>query len=154
MPLTSSCGRLFDAASGILGVNSISQYEGQAAMQLESLVTHPTVLPNGWRLVGNDFNMLPTLHDLFDQDPIKGANLFHGTLIAGLAEWIISTAKKMSMNTVLLSGGCFLNRVLTEGLMKRLSAQGLKPFLSQRVPCHDGGLSLGQAWIAGRMSIK
>lgn len=150
-PLTSSCGRLFDAASGILGVNRISEYEGQAAMQLESLVTQPEVLPNGWQIEGEYLNMLPTLIKLFDMDPIKGANLFHGTLIAGITKWILKTAEKTSINTVLLGGGCFSNRVLTEGIMHHLSSQGLRPFLSQRLPSNDGGISLGQAWIAGRI---
>jgi hydrogenase maturation protein HypF len=150
-PLTSSCGRLFDAASSLLGVTRISQYEGQAAMQLESLVTRPEMLPKGWRKEEGYFNMLPTLAHLFDMDPIKGANLFHGTLIAGLAEWVLEAAERLSIDVILLGGGCFLNKVLTEGLIKILAKNGLKTLLSQKLPPNDGGISLGQAWIAGRM---
>lgn len=150
-PLTSSCGRLFDAASSLLEVNRISQYEGQAAMQLESLVTSPEILLNGWQIEDGCFSMLPTLAHLFNMDPVKGANLFHGTLIAGIAEWALASAEQMSIDVILLSGGCFLNRVLSEGLIKILTKNGLKPILSQQVPPNDGGISLGQAWIAGRM---
>lgn len=151
IPSTSSCGRVFDAASSILGINCVSQYEGQAAMQLESLVTQPEVLGNGWKIENQYFNFLPTLNHLFDMDPVTGANIFHGTLIRGLADWISQAAEKFSVNIILLSGGCFLNKVLTEGLTKELLRKKLNPLLSKRVPSNDGGLSLGQAWVAGRL---
>jgi hydrogenase maturation protein HypF len=152
MPLTSSCGRLFDAASALLGINTISHYEGHAASQLESLVTGPKVLPNGWSIHNNQFSLLPMFLKLLDVDPVSGANLFHGTLIAGLAEWILFWSKKVSSQVVLLSGGCFLNKVLSEGLSLQLAQQGLKVYLPQRLPPNDGGLSLGQAWVAGRVA--
>ena len=147
--LTSSCGRLFDAASALLGINAISTYEGQAASQLESLVTTPTSLPNGWFFDENHFHLLPTFEHLLDCDAVRGANLFHGTLIAGLTEWIVSYAHRVSSRVVLLSGGCFLNKVLSEGLTQQLTQHGLTVYLPQRLPPNDGGLSLGQAWIAG-----
>ncbi|VVC75531.1 Carbamoyltransferase HypF [Aquicella siphonis] len=149
--LTSSGGRLFDAASGILGVTGVSRYEGQAAMQLESLVTKPVILPEGWRVENGCLNMLPVLARLFDMDPVRGANLFHGTLTAGMVEWIIKAAECHSVDVVLLAGGCFLNKVLAEGLINRLAEKGLKAILPRSIPPNDGGLSLGQAWIAGRM---
>ncbi len=153
IPLTTSCGRLFDAASALLGINTISHYEGQAAMLLESKVTHLEVLPNGWSIDNKQFSMLPTFVQLLNLNPVAGANLFHGTLIAGLTEWLIHTAKHLSIDTVLLSGGCFLNKVLSEGLSNRLIHSGLKVYLPQRLPPNDGGLSLGQAWIAGTKRI-
>lgn len=150
-PLSSSCGRLFDAASSLLGLSEISQYEGQAAMQLESLVTTPKVLAHGWQIDENYFNMLPTLAHLSDLNPEQGANLFHGTLIAGLLQWMLIAAERTGIAVVLLSGGCFLNKVLSEGLINMLSKNGLKPIFSRQVPPNDGGISLGQAWIAGRL---
>ena len=152
MPLTSSCGRLFDAASALLGINTLSHYEGQAASQLESLVTRSEILPNGWSCDNNQFSLLPTFLKLVDVDPVRGANLFHGTLIAGLSEWILSWTKKVSSQIVLLSGGCFLNKVLSEGLSQQLTQHGLSVYLPQRLPPNDGGLSLGQAWVAGAPS--
>lgn len=149
MPLTSSCGRLFDAASALLGINLISSYEGQAALQLESLVTKLEVLPNGWYVEDEQFNLLPTLHHLLDVNPGLGANVFHGTLIAGLTVWLAETATSMSTNIIVLSGGCFLNKVLTDGLTFGLTQRGFKVYLPKLLPPNDGGLSLGQAWIAG-----
>ncbi|MFV0819557.1 carbamoyltransferase HypF [Tatlockia micdadei] len=149
LPTTSSCGRLFDAASALLNVNTLSHYEGQAPMQLESLVTSPEVFASGWTFTQEQFNFLPTMLQLLQMKPKEGANLFHGTLIAGLADWILFYAKKTSINLVLLSGGCFLNQVLTEGLTKQLENHGLKVYLPQQLPANDGGISLGQVWIGG-----
>lgn len=148
---TSSCGRLFDAASAILGVRLVSQYESQAAMQLESLVTVPQVLKQGWRFNAQYLDFLPVLAALFDtDDPVYGANVFHGTLIAGFADWIHIQAQANGIHKVLLSGGCFLNRILTEGLVSALHQFGIQVFLPRLVPPNDGGISLGQAWIAGQ----
>lgn len=153
MPFTSSCGRLFDAASALLGINHISLYEGQAALQLESLVTELEVLPNGWYVEDKQFNLLPTLQHLLDVNPVMGANVFHGTLIAGLTVWLADTATNMSTDIIVLSGGCFLNKVLAEGLTQGLTQRGFKVYLPERLPPNDGGLSLGQAWIAGTKGI-
>lgn len=152
-PLTSSCGRLFDAASALLRIQTISDYEGQAAMRLESLVTHPEILSGGWRIEENRFSLLPTLEHLLACNPTEGANIFHGTLIAGLAEWINQWADEMNIIDIFLSGGCFLNQILAEGLADALIARKLRPFLPYQLPPNDGGISLGQAWIAGRMHL-
>ena len=88
-PPTSSGGRLFDAACGLLGVQLTASFEGQAPMRLEGLATAPEVVPGGWRIRSGTLDLLPLLARLADTDnPVVGANLFHGTLIAALAEWI------------------------------------------------------------------
>ncbi|MBI1194649.1 MAG: carbamoyltransferase HypF [Gammaproteobacteria bacterium] len=148
-PATSSAGRLFDAAAGLLGVKAVSDYEGQAAMMLEGLTETPETMTHGWRIEDNRLDLLPLLERLIDCDPVTGANLFHGTLIAALTDWIEQTAEETKIKTVLLGGGCFLNQVLSSGLMNELTAKGYTVKLSQQAPCNDGGLSLGQAWIAG-----
>ncbi|KTD46221.1 carbamoyltransferase HypF [Legionella quateirensis] len=151
-PLTSSCGRIFDAVSALLGIQTLSFYEGQAPMRLESLVTVPQILKRGWRIKDNIFDMMPTLDYLSDlADPVIGANVFHGTLIAGLAEWIIGACQERGLVKVLLSGGCFLNKVVTEGLTKALINSGITPLFPRNLPPNDGGISLGQAWITGIM---
>ncbi len=146
---TSSCGRLFDAASALLNVCQVADYEGQAAMLLESLVTKPQVFNKGWLIDNNQLNLLPTLKYLLTCDPVEGANIFHGTLAAALADWIIRFAEPLNIDTVLLGGGCFLNKPLTECLIKALAAQNIKALLPQQAPVNDGGISLGQAWVAG-----
>lgn len=149
-PITSSCGRLFDAASALLGLQPMSQYEGHAAMRLECLVTQLHIVPNGWRIKDNNFDIFPTLELLLDlTDPIAGANLFHGTLITGLTSWINGLCRERGIDMVVLSGGCFLNQILAEGLTKALSESGIKSFLPRDLPPNDGGISLGQAWITG-----
>lgn len=152
-PKTSSCGRLFDAASGLLGITSISRYEAEAAMKLESLVTEPSVFAAGWTFQDdNNLNLLPTLNKLLELSPMEGVNMFHGTLITALKEWIMNWSKKTQINTVVLSGGCFLNKILTEGLMTTLTSENLKIYLPRLVPPNDAGISLGQAWVGGLSS--
>lgn len=150
-PMTSSAGRLFDAACGLLGVCPISDYEGQAPMMLESLVRETEVNPVGWMIEDDQLNLLPLLASLCERDAESGANLFHGTLIAALADWVLQTCETQKINTVALSGGCFLNQVLSQGLISKLQQGGITPYLNQQAPLSDGGLSLGQAWIAAQI---
>ncbi len=148
IPQTSSGGRLFDTASALLGVCHINRYEGEAAMLLESLVTQPTVSKGGWIIQNNELSFFPLMQHLLTCDKMTGANIFHGTLIAGLTDWILQHAKQYKTQIVLLSGGCFLNKTLTEGLLKNLRHHHLTPLIPRQLPPNDGGLSLGQAWIA------
>ncbi|CAM2927665.1 carbamoyltransferase HypF [Legionella worsleiensis] len=148
-PVTSSAGRLFDAVSALLGVQALSSYEGQAPMLLESLVTQPQILKQGWRINEGIFDMMPTLDYLCNHtDPVTGANIFHGTLIAGLTQWITNACRERGITKVLLSGGCFLNQIVAEGLGKALSQSAITPLFPRNLPPNDGGISLGQAWIA------
>lgn len=151
---TSSCGRLFDAASALLGINEISQYEGQSAMLLESLVTELKVCEGGWHLEEGQLNFLSTFRSLLAVDSKTGANLFHGTLIAGLSEWIYHFVNKTGVRKIVLSGGCMINKVLRDGLMSQLKKMGLTCYLPNRLPANDAGLSLGQAWIAGNYDLR
>jgi hydrogenase maturation protein HypF len=146
---TTSAGRLFDAAAGLLGLSRRQAFEGEAAMRLEGLVTETTVLADGWRIDGGILNLLPLLGRLADGiAPAAGAALFHGTLIAALVEWAAAAAAARSLGKVALSGGCFLNKVLSEGVAAGLTARGIEPLIARAVPPNDGGLSLGQAFIA------
>lgn len=150
MPTTTSAGRLFDAAAGLLGVCDVQHYEGQAAMQLEALVEHPRTLERGWSIDDGVLDLAPLMRMLampgFDR--AWGAELFHGTLAAALADWAAQAARVAGTSTVALGGGCFLNRVLTNATAAALRARGLQPLIARALPPNDGGLSLGQAWIA------
>lgn len=147
---TSSCGRLFDAACGLLGVLPKADYEGQAPMILESLVTRPEVMSGGWSIADGVLDLVALLENLINRDPIEGANLFHGTLIEALAEWAACAAEKSGIRTVALGGGCFVNSFLSDGLVRSLRQRNLCPLVARMSPPSDGGLSLGQAWIAMR----
>lgn len=150
-PETTSCGRLFDAACGLLRVCPAPSYDGHAPMELESLVRRPTIMPGGWRLTDGVLDLLPVLERLIGCDPVSGAELFHGTLIGALTEWVASAAAGNGIGTVVLAGGCFLNRILAEGLAETLGDRGLRVILPRKVPANDGGLSLGQVWVAAQV---
>ena len=149
-PFTTSAGRWFDAACGLLGLHWHASHEGQAPMALEGLVDAPRVLAGGWRIADGVLDPIPLLAALAvpGTSPVAGANLFHGTLAAALAEWIGTAARAQRLDTVALGGGCLLNRVLAEGLVAGLHAQGLKPLLPRLLPPNDGAISLGQVWVA------
>lgn len=154
-PRTSSAGRLFDAAAGLLGVVERNQFEAEAAMRLESLVTRPLhhqdlcSYENG---ILNFNRLFETLAET--ENPSEGANLFHGALIDGLVHMICEAADAENETNIALTGGCFLNRTLTEGLTIQLREQGLNPLYPRKLPPGDGGISLGQAFIAGQSEIR
>ena len=149
-PPSSSLGRWFDAAAGLLGVRQAISFEGQAAMLLEGLAErYGEMLPldHGWRIAGDLLDLTPLLAALADEtNPGRGAAIFHATLAAALTDWVRLHAEPGSK--VLGGGGCFLNQVLVRGLRSRLATQGLHLVEAQKLPPNDGGLSLGQAWVA------
>ncbi|MBI2313522.1 MAG: carbamoyltransferase HypF [Betaproteobacteria bacterium] len=152
-PETSSGGRQFDAAAGLLGVKAHSSFEGQAAMLLEGLAAaHGPVEPlaGSYRIgEGNALDLLPLLSHLADcGDAGYGAALFHATLAKALAEWVLHACYRENVFRVALSGGCFLNRVLSASLRQRLKQEGIEVLEAGEIPPNDGGLSLGQAWVA------
>lgn len=152
---TSSLGRLFDAAAAISGVRLVQAYEGQAAMELEALVDDPQCLAGGYSLAGGMLDFRPLLVHLAERQlsGSEAANLFHGTVIAGLADWAGLGASQANTQKIMLGGGCIMNRVLAEGLARALRGCGLEPHLPQRMPANDGGIALGQAAFA-RQLIK
>jgi len=151
-PSTSSCGRWFDAAAGLLGVRDLTAFEGQAAMLLEGLAEsygQVDALPGGYLLDGARLDLSPTMAYLAEErDAARGAARFHATLAQGLAAWTIAASEKSGIRRVALGGGCFLNRVLSADLHGRLVEAGLEVFEASLLPPNDGGLSLGQAWVA------
>ncbi|MDO8293542.1 MAG: carbamoyltransferase HypF [Gallionella sp.] len=156
-PLTSSTGRLFDAAAGLLGVNEMQAFEAQAAILLQELAQqHGEVAPleEGWRIEENgvlDFSpLLAVLADCLkgNNGAGHGAALFHATLAAGLAEWVECAAGRHNIADVALGGGCFHNDILLCTLSDRLAAQGLRVLTARQMQPNDGAISLGQAWVA------
>ncbi|HNI09426.1 MAG TPA: carbamoyltransferase HypF, partial [Thiobacillaceae bacterium] len=152
-PPTTSLGRWFDAAAGLLGAREVMAYEGQAAMLLEGLAEQGgEVAPwaEGYSLDAHgQLDLLPLLARLADEsDPARGAALFHATLALALAEWTERAARREGLTTVALGGGCFLNHILSRNLGRRLTERGLAVLEARQAPPNDGGLSLGQAWVA------
>jgi len=150
---TSSMGRWFDAAAGLLGVKEVQGYEGQAAMLLEGLAErHGKVEPlaPGYILTAqNDLDLCPLLVKLADcKDTAYGAALFHATLAEGLCGWMQRAAGRSGIKHVALGGGCFLNNILTQSLTDILTAGGLTVLTAQQLPPNDGAISFGQAAVA------
>ncbi len=152
MPKTTSLGRVFDAAAALLGVCLVQQYEGQAAMDLEALVRAPRVMADGYVLKDGILSLMPLLAALAEPglDPVYGAELFHGTLIHAVTDWIVDQAGRLGVMDVALGGGCLMNAVLADGLHASLAGRGLRGWFPSLVPAGDGGLSLGQAYL-GRL---
>lgn len=148
---TSSAGRFFDAATSLLGICSNNRFESEAAMRLEALSTEARILPGGYTLRDVSglcqLDLMPLLTHLANGCPAReGAALVHGTLAAGLSEMVTRMAPNDA--TIILAGGCFLNRILTNALQDQLCARGLHVLTARNVPCNDAGLSLGQAVVA------
>ena len=146
---TTSAGRLFDAAAGLLGVSRRQAFEGEAAMRLEGLVTETAVLADGWRIDGGVLDFLPLLGRLADGvEPADGAALFHGTLIA--AAW--SNGSRRQLPHASANGGTQRRLLPQQGAHRRprgwLAERGLEALVARAVPPNDGGLSLGQAFVA------
>lgn len=154
-PPTSSLGRWFDAAAGLLGVRDVSYHEGQAAMELEGrAAAHGPVAPlaGGWRIAGEVLDFSPLLSALLDcTDAGQGAALFHATVAAGLADWAMLAVKREKLAKIAVGGGCAANAILLDALRRRLTAAGIEVLEARAVPAGDGGLALGQAWVARRM---
>ncbi|PJF27274.1 MAG: carbamoyltransferase HypF [Phototrophicales bacterium] len=156
-PLTSSIGRLFDAAAALLGIIQRCSFEGQAAMLLEAAadgieteelypfqVTPVTNLDETTRYIIEWNDVIAALHK--ESDVGLTAAKFHNTLISMLTV----IAQRAGERTVILSGGCFQNRRLLEGAVKALRAAGFTPYWASRIPPNDGGIALGQIAAAVR----
>ncbi|WP_416068663.1 carbamoyltransferase HypF (plasmid) [Rhizobium sp. ZK1] len=145
--VTSSLGRMFDAAAAIAGVRLVQGYEGQAAMEFEALVQAPRCLAGGYSITDGALDFRPLILRLAERGlrGTEAADLFHGTLIAGLADWATGGVAALGTRQVALGGGCMMNRVLAEGLVRALKSRGLEPYLPRLAPANDGGIALGQA---------
>ncbi len=154
LTLTSSCGRLFDAAAAMLGICLDATYEAQAAMELERAASafRPSALA--------DLPAHSSLRDVFvdllahAERPIEErAWRFHQGLAVTVAEEMVRQAALAGATRVGVTGGVALNRVFTAALVGHLRTAGLDVLTHRVVPPNDGGLSLGQAW-AGRLSVE
>jgi hydrogenase maturation protein HypF len=155
-PLTTSMGRWFDAAAALLHVRETSAYEGQAPMLLEALAAAGEPCASDRELgelvrilADGTLDPTPLIARLADEDDARrGAVLFHHAIADGLARWVAAVADATGIRTVALAGGCFLNAVLTALLAARLGRLGVRVLEARRAPPNDGGIALGQAWVA------
>jgi hydrogenase maturation protein HypF len=151
-PPTTSAGRWFDAAAGLLGLKEIMRFEGQAAMLLEGLATARGAvepLPDGYEVVAGNLDLRPLVGHLADcRDASLGAGLFHSTMARALVDWTVAAAREQGIRQAVLSGGCFMNRLLSGAVAAGLTTAGLDVFEALELPPNDGGIAAGQAWAA------
>lgn len=174
-PLTSSVGRLFDAVAAIVGLRQQTKFEGQAAMELEFALhgidtdeSYPLRIPevgirndkcaqadrqSTIRISQSTFvvDWAPMiqgiLYDVRCGIPAgKISAKFHNTLV----EAIIAVSRRVGEERVILTGGCFQNKYLTERAVRRLRSENFRPYWHQRIPPNDGGIAVGQAVAAVR----
>lgn len=159
-PLTSSCGRLFDAVSALMGIRGRIDYEAQAAIELEMVAadarpaeerTYPFDLieDGGMSIVHLGETLLAIISDVKEGVPKAEISYsFHNTVAQIVAELCRRLARKVGISRVALSGGVFQNRLLLRLTLTALNRAGLISVIHSEVPPNDGGVSLGQAVIA------
>ncbi len=156
-PLTSSCGRLFDAISSLIGIRDVAHYEAQAAIEME-MVSLETEECYEYKLKETEAGPLivetTTIIKQIVDDLIQGidkskiAGKFHQTIAKIILDLAHLFASKKGIKTVALAGGVFQNNLLLKKSVALLRKSGFQVLLKRRVPVNDGGVSLGQAAIA------
>jgi len=150
-PKTSSAGRLFDAVASLIGLRQSVSFEGQAAMALEHVMNHAKTSewynfelidkPPGGFIVDWSKIIEEVIRDVRAGIALGMISArFHNALV----EVIVDTARRAKEKRVVLSGGCFQNKYLTERAIVRLRAEGFQVYWHQSVPPNDGGIALGQ----------
>jgi hydrogenase maturation protein HypF len=151
---TTSCGRVLDAVSALLGLCDVRSYEGEPAMKLESaaiagkdrLNLEPQI--SGGML--DTTYMLRSIYDNFGK--VSTADLAysaHAYIAKGLATLAVKKAQEHGIKAVGFSGGAACNQILAELMRETVEASGLRFFVHEAVPAGDGGVSFGQAVVAG-----
>ncbi len=155
-PLTSSMGRLFEAVGALITNTKINEFEGHAAIALESIAKHRNVKPYRYRLDVNEIDISPLFEDLIG-DYLNGLPVetisfkFHYTIANIILECCKIIRDETGLDTVLFSGGVFQNLLLLELSFKRLRSCGFKTISHRKLPPNDASIALGQVYFVGLM---
>ena len=156
-PLTSSCGRLFDAVSALIGIRGRIDYEAQAVIELEMVADESDCGRYPFSIEEQDGVNIVRLKELFSgliRDLGNGtpkslmSSKFHSTVAEMVVQMCRRLARESSIYRVALSGGVFQNRLLLRLTVAALEGAGFEVLTHEKVPTNDGGISLGQAVIA------
>lgn len=155
-PVTSSCGRLFDAVSALCGVRRSITFEGQAAIELEMILdeseggAYPATVSRGRPMIIEAAPVVAAIvRDLKrGTGPGRVSARFHNWLIHSLHNAAVRLRDEEGLQTVALSGGCFQNAYLMKNLKTILSESGFNVIVNRLVPANDGGISFGQVVVA------
>ena len=157
---TTSVGRLFDTAAALLGFTREVTFEGQAAIWLEQLARRAGVAecdssePYPFPFAGGELDFRPLLMAVA-QDRVRGraareiARCFQRGIAQALCEAVGAISRSYGLDTVVFSGGVFQNELLLEDLKSLLTTESVQVWTNHAVPPNDGGISLGQAALAG-----
>jgi hydrogenase maturation protein HypF len=157
-PPTSSLGRLFDAVSALLGICERATYEGQPAMELEGAISERLADCYDYDIRSEDGQFIVKARKIIKgvvsdltggEEPSAIACKFHNTVVKFSLDVCLKLRGAQGINEVALSGGCFQNEYLSEELVRSLDQNGFVVYEHSQVPPNDGGISLGQAVIAG-----
>ncbi|MCB0932201.1 MAG: carbamoyltransferase HypF [Mycobacterium sp.] len=153
---TTSMGRLFDGVASLLGVCQQVSYEGQAAVELETLARSGRAYALDFGVMGGIIDPRPVVVGLVDglRSGVDRADLaagFHQAVIRATAGAAVHCAAAAGVGVIGLTGGVFVNRLLLHGLRASLNKSGYEVLTHRIVPCNDGGLALGQAAVVAAL---
>ena len=156
-PLCSSMGRLFDAVSALIGKRGRNNYEGQAAIELEQMARQEEqgeypfeIAEEEGMLVVDPDPMITAIVDEVKRgvDPSLISARFHNAVAGAIARMALRMREAIGLSEVVLSGGVFQNHLLMGRAVDLLEQADFKTYIHQKVPAHDGGIALGQAFHA------
>jgi len=159
-PMTSSAGRLFDAAAALMGVRTHTTFEGQAAIELEQVIDELEEGSYGIDIVKKSDMMIFDWRQLICDivsDVKKGLSKgkmsakFHRAIVKLLVDAALLAEKQFGINNVVLSGGVFQNAYLLHNGLIQLLRNGFDVYSNETVPANDGGISYGQAAAVSRL---
>ncbi|MFW6142731.1 MAG: hydrogenase maturation protein HypF, partial [Desulfovermiculus sp.] len=159
---STSCGRLFDAVSALLGLCERTDYEGQAAIRLEAIQAKSESVAYNCHVIRGQDGMILNTASLFSQVysewtsgiPVPViSRRFHLGLIQGLTDWAVAVSRQTGIKKIALSGGVFQNVTLAGTLPARLENYGLIPLMHRFLPPNDACISLGQA-LYGQVRLR
>jgi hydrogenase maturation protein HypF len=158
--VTTSAGRLFDAVAALVGIRDRVNYEGQAAIELEQCASvvgecdgYPVGFDGGLIRAGDLVRAVVADLRIGAAVPLIAAR-FHAGLHDALAAAAVRAAAGTGLDVVALSGGVFQNLRLLHGVSRRLTEAGLRVLVHSRMPCNDGGISLGQVAVAAARTAR
>ena len=153
-PYTSSAGRLFDAVASLLGICDVSSHQAEAPVLLEQAAmgernayAYPVSAEGEEISFYSLFEAL--LHDKTNEVPVSLISArFHTTLASLFVQKARLLIKRTKATQVVISGGCFQNKLLTESMRRQFIMAGVPVYIPSRIPCNDGGIAVGQLTIA------
>jgi hydrogenase maturation protein HypF len=163
-PFSSGLGRLFDGVAALIGLHRTVSFEGQAAMELEAQATEATGSPYPFEILRNTdkpyiLDYTPMIRAIVadltaGKTKMQIASSFHQTLTDAFSVMAFEIQKATGLKRAVLTGGCFQNKILLEGSIKKLKDAGFEVYCHGNIPANDGGISLGQAVVAASLIKK